>query len=1151
VGLDIAMTNDIGGGDDEDEDALSAALHAAALSSSSSNSKATTAALPTKFTATTTETLNATTHQQVDDGGGGDDADDDEVDEPNMRNRTRRRENDFWEFVAPRSRQSRDPPASPSSSLCSSSATNTAAANANANSHAAVRLAPPRDPSREQQQQSSVVPSSTSSTEATMMSSSSTANSQLPLLVECVHCGELTPFVVNHDGQPTTKLSLNAAAAADQESTPKSTMTNIILPSDDSNDYENYDHCEVNDVDDDDDDENERLYLQQRVLHAAYETALTNSGPTFLWEKKHDLFSLCGAPPPSSKQSTTAVSSAAAMSTANNNSTTTKKKMSKNVKKLHKLLLADTDQSYIHARTANMSSSLGLPDGYTMLHAACHVGNVDIVAYLLEYHVRLDVSNDNDNNDDDDNDDDDNEKTTRMLDLNEVDMQGKTALHIASDRGHVDIVLLLREAYNKQQVEESSALLLMSSIQKATKEEEEENVVEGLTKEGEDVDEDEKSTKMASLSIIASTPRATLFTIPKTPGSSGNHNTNSKRKSITPTFSGRHAPVDLSGRTPLGYAATSPAPKARTNRTELEKILYSHGDRSIFGHGGVAERTPPKLRCGPTVQYSPIRSAASVTNSSTRNHQQQRSISSSSSSTIVPTITTTTTTGGYLSPNPRAYLSPKTPRSTSNGTSSRTPPRSTGGGGSRRTTSKTPPKSAISTMSNYATPFQSPHPIIHEDEVYHTGIVVEGQQQGGMTDDDRPSSVVQGRTENKRNMLQWGVSEMNGWRIDMEDKILVEQLSSSNNYIGLFGVFDGHGDGGHASNYIASNIWTKLQTQQDWMTAATRNNTTALQQHNNDDTRAADMFASALTSTCYELDDDLRNDTTRPKDGGTTAIMALICNDHIIVANVGDSRCILVKRIKTTTTTNSQEEDDEKKKEDIVIIPMSEDHKPNLPFERARIESAGLTIQSDIVPVDSRMDNGTDESLLPAAAISTTAAKVMAATATTTTTVVHRVRKSDKNLLGVSRAFGDYDYKSNTELSSMQQAVVCTPEIIIRERVDDEDMYLILACDGIWDVMSNEDVGTFVTRRVNEEMHKLNSRSDGEVLLASVGDDLLAACLEAGSRDNMSVLIVAFPASGLAHVHTLCVTPSLATIGNNSNPLPVVDDATVRVIDFD
>ena len=66
--------------------------------------------------------------------------------------------------------------------------------------------------------------------------------------------------------------------------------------------------------------------------------------------------------------------------------------------------------------------------------------------------------------------------------------------------------------------------------------------------------------------------------------------------------------------------------------------------------------------------------------------------------------------------------------------------------------------------------------------------------------------------------------------------------------------------------------------------------------------------------------------------------MALLCNDHIIVTNVGDSLCILlVKRIKTTTTTTNSREIEEKKKEDIVIIPMSEDHKPNLSFERARV----------------------------------------------------------------------------------------------------------------------------------------------------------------------------------------------------------------------
>ena len=35
-----------------------------------------------------------------------------------------------------------------------------------------------------------------------------------------------------------------------------------------------------------------------------------------------------------------------------------------------------------------------------------------------------------------------------------------------------------------------------------------------------------------------------------------------------------------------------------------------------------------------------------------------------------------------------------------------------------------------------------------------------------------------------------------------------------------------------------------------------------------------------------------------------------------------------------------------------------------------------------------------------------------------------------------------------------------------RETVDVDDMYLILARDGIWDVMSNDDVGEFVARRV-------------------------------------------------------------------------------------
>ena len=36
------------------------------------------------------------------------------------------------------------------------------------------------------------------------------------------------------------------------------------------------------------------------------------------------------------------------------------------------------------------------------------------------------------------------------------------------------------------------------------------------------------------------------------------------------------------------------------------------------------------------------------------------------------------------------------------------------------------------------------------------------------------------------------------------------------------------------------------------------------------------------------------------------------------------------------------------------------------------------------------------------------------------------------------------------------------PEIFVEPRCPDEDEFLVLACDGIWDVMTNEDVCKFI-----------------------------------------------------------------------------------------
>ena len=69
--------------------------------------------------------------------------------------------------------------------------------------------------------------------------------------------------------------------------------------------------------------------------------------------------------------------------------------------------------------------------------------------------------------------------------------------------------------------------------------------------------------------------------------------------------------------------------------------------------------------------------------------------------------------------------------------------------------------------------------------------------------------------------------------------------------------------------------------------------------------------------------------------------------------------------------------------------------------------------------------------------------------------------------LGVARAFGDFQFKNNPELPTVRQKVTCVPEVIIHERHPD-DQLLILACDGLWDVMSSESVTDYIRKKIKK-----------------------------------------------------------------------------------
>ena len=120
----------------------------------------------------------------------------------------------------------------------------------------------------------------------------------------------------------------------------------------------------------------------------------------------------------------------------------------------------------------------------------------------------------------------------------------------------------------------------------------------------------------------------------------------------------------------------------------------------------------------------------------------------------------------------------------------------------------------------------------------------------------------------------------------------------SNNYI--FGVFDGHGFEGHLvsqaiKNYLNNNLTSSSFSSNENIVSIFKN-----------------LSSSINSSTNYN-----------PMESGSTVVLTFISNNIIICANCGDSRAILI-------VENGNK-----------VIPLSRDHKPDLPEEKKRIIECG------------------------------------------------------------------------------------------------------------------------------------------------------------------------------------------------------------------
>uniref|UniRef100_A0AAQ5Z854 Protein phosphatase 1G n=1 Tax=Amphiprion ocellaris TaxID=80972 RepID=A0AAQ5Z854_AMPOC len=179
-------------------------------------------------------------------------------------------------------------------------------------------------------------------------------------------------------------------------------------------------------------------------------------------------------------------------------------------------------------------------------------------------------------------------------------------------------------------------------------------------------------------------------------------------------------------------------------------------------------------------------------------------------------------------------------------------------------------------------------------------------------------------------------------------------------------------------------------------------------------------------------------------DSGTTAVVALIRGKQLIVANAGDSRCVVSERGKA--------------------VDMSYDHKPEDEVELARIKNAGGK-----VTMDGRVNGG----------------------------------------LNLSRAIGDHFYKRNKTLPPEEQMISAMPDVKVLTLNEDHD-FMVIACDGIWNVLSSQEVVDFISERMKQDQ---NGKTRP---LSSIVEELLDHCLAPDTSgdgtgcDNMTCIIITF-----------------------------------------
>lgn len=316
------------------------------------------------------------------------------------------------------------------------------------------------------------------------------------------------------------------------------------------------------------------------------------------------------------------------------------------------------------------------------------------------------------------------------------------------------------------------------------------------------------------------------------------------------------------------------------------------------------------------------------------------------------------------------------------------------------------------------------------------------------------------------------VSKSEHWYKDT--KIRLENDFNPTRRVSFFGLYDGHA-GSSCADFLKDNLHDFITSSTHFKKDKSKALFEGIIQAENEFKKKSVRFEKEKKNLNLNLAAKKNSPSSKKKNpkildhSGSCATICLFESSKGYIANVGDSRIILSSK---------------KGRE---IKQLTNDHKPESEDEKERILKYGgaITKKQSLMRVKQIDEDG----------------KMFEVDK-----MVEGPCRVNPGGLSVSRTIGDFQSKL-TEFGGNPMCVIPIPELG-KFSIEDDTDFLVMACDGVFDVLSNEEV----VRKIWEVLRR--GGESLENLAEDATEEVINLAIEKESSDNLTVVVVLFKGKG-------------------------------------